>query len=102
MIVKCQHSITTTCAAPQMLIYDKARKWQWSGDVTPEWAELFKRFGPRFFANCKVFKDGRPPEFVRKVIDLDWPAGVTVTDNRRDGGTLATVPFGLNQDGVAK
>lgn len=82
MIVKCQHSITTSEAAPQMLFYDKARKWQWQGDVTPEWADLFKRFGLRFFANCKVFKDGRPPEFVRKVPDLEWPpGGITIVRN---------------------
>ena len=93
MILKCQHSLVTGADAPQMLLYDKARKWQWSGDVTPEWAVLFAEFGFRFFANCKVFKDGRPPEFVCGVPDQDWSGGVSVTSNKRDGDTLVTVPY---------
>ncbi len=82
MILKCQHSITTSFDVPQMIFYDKARKWLCEGDVTDEWGELFKQFGPRFFANCKVFKDGRAPEFVRKVIDLEWPpGGISISAN---------------------
>jgi hypothetical protein len=102
MILKCQHSLVTSHEVPQMLLYDRARKWQWSGDVTPEWAPLFAELGFRFFANCKVFKDGRPPEFVRRVPDQDWSGGVSVTDNKRDGSSLATVPYESSANGDSK
>ena len=81
MIVKCQRSVTTSEAVPQMLFYNRARDWEWQGNLTPEWQE---QFGPspgtlgemmrseRFFAEVRWRHRHLPPEFVKRLPEQHW------------------------------
>lgn len=60
MIVKCQHSLETTCEKPQMLFYNWNRTWTWSGDVDDFWSRRFKDRGPKFFAKVKLHGELAP------------------------------------------
>ena len=71
MIVKCQRSLETTEAAPQLLFYNRARDWMLQCDLTADWN---KHFGPttspddnRFFAKVRWLDRSRPPEFVHRL-----------------------------------
>jgi hypothetical protein len=76
VIVKCQRSIETTEAAPQLLIYNRARDWMLQCDLTEDWN---KHFGPttspddnRFFAEVKRAQRSRAPQFVRRLREQSW------------------------------
>jgi hypothetical protein len=78
VIAKCQRSLETTEAAPQLLIYNRARDWMWQGDIPPDWNARFgKTTSPddnRFFAEVKwgaQYGEG-PPMFVRRLPEQHW------------------------------
>ena len=76
MIVKCQRSIVTTEAAPQLLFYNRARDWMLQCDLTEEWNARFGHtISPddnRFFAEVRWPVRAEPPQFVRRLPEQHW------------------------------
>jgi hypothetical protein len=76
VIVKCQRSLETTEAAPQLLFYNRARDWLLQCDLTDEWNQHFgATTAPddnRFFAEVRWPNRRTPPEFVRRLPEQHW------------------------------
>lgn len=73
MIVKVQRSISTTHSNEQVLVYDKDGRFEWTGDMPLDVADMFERHGYPLKMYCRAhFNRKREIVIDRKVKDREW------------------------------
>lgn len=69
MIVKVQQSIRTNAGTPQVLIYNKSRKYEYEGDLPKDLTEVLGRRLKVFF-KAKIVDNKF--ELIKEVKDKNW------------------------------